>query len=291
MQNAITMKINEIQPSQLYISKRKHQACHDLFTQNGFDSYEPVPIKKIGNDTFFTDGHTRALVLWQNGHKEISIQIDNDDMDWIAYLACIKWCRDNQILSIADLSNRMLNDQEYQEKWLNRCSDIRGQLKPDPLRDLSIQMEEDGDRKQVVCSEILRSLPQWFGIEESTVEYIANVHDLPFITVTLYEKVIGFCALNINYEINADLYVLGLFEEFHRRGIGKKLITYLEGYCRQHSLKYMTVKTLSEQHPDLNYGKTREFYSGCGFASLEEFPGLWGEANPCLYMLREVPKL
>ena len=50
----------------------------------------------------------------------------------------------------------------------------------------------------------------------------------------------------------------------------------------------MTVKTLSERHPDKNYAKTRDFYEKCGFRVFEEFPELWGEANPCLYMIKEV---
>ena len=52
----------------------------------------------------------------------------------------------------------------------------------------------------------------------------------------------------------------------------------------------MTVKTLSDRHPDPGYARTRRFYHKLGFVELEEFPELWGRDNPCLYMLREVGK-
>jgi len=59
-------------------------------------------------------------------------------------------------------------------------------------------------------------------------------------------------------------------------------------YCRENAIKYMTVKTLSESHSNKHYEKTRKFYEKNDFRAIEEFPTLWGEGNPCLYMLKEV---
>lgn len=33
---------------------------------------------------------------------------------------------------------------------------------------------------------------------------------------------------------------------------------------------------------------TRKFYEKCGFVPFDEFLTLWGDDNPCLYMLKEV---
>ena len=131
-----------------------------------------------------------------------------------------------------------------------------------------------------------RSLPAWFGIESAIDEYVEKVRGLLFITATLHGKTVGFCAVKINYRINADLYVLGILEEYHRRGMGTRIVDFINDYCRQNEVPYMTVKTLSECHPDKNYAKTRRFYEKCGFRAFEEFPTLWGDANPCLYMIR-----
>ena len=48
------------------------------------------------------------------------------------------------------------------------------------------------------------------------------------------------------------------------------------------------VKTLSATHPDVHYARTREFYLSIGFIELEEFPELWGSANPCLLMVKAI---
>ena len=50
----------------------------------------------------------------------------------------------------------------------------------------------------------------------------------------------------------------------------------------------LQVKTLSESHPDAGYAKTRAFYRAMGFHPLEEFKTLWGEANPCLLMVKKL---
>jgi ribosomal protein S18 acetylase RimI-like enzyme len=277
-----------VQPSQLFISQKKLDDCTRLFLEKGFDDYEPIPIKRIGNDLFLTDGHTRAFVLWQNGLRTIKAVHDTDDLDWIMYLVDLKWCRDAGIRSIGDLGSRVIPHADYERRWIDRCGNSHAALLQDPLADLEIEFETDPEEKRAVCDAILRSLPKWFGIEEAIVSYANDVRQLPFVTSSLYGKVIGFCAIKINFGVNAELYVLGLFEEFHGRGIGARMLAFVERFCRQREILYMTVKTLSHRDPDPNYAKTRKFYERCGFRAIEEFPSLWGEANPCLYMLKEV---
>ena len=51
-------------------------------------------------------------------------------------------------------------------------------------------------------------------------------------------------------------------------------------------MRFLSVKTLASEHPDLNYAMTRRFYEAAGFIPLEVFPTLWEEGNPCLLMIR-----
>jgi hypothetical protein len=46
------------------------------------------------------------------------------------------------------------------------------------------------------------------------------------------------------------------------------------------------VKTLGPSHPDVHYARTRSFYEALGFIGLEETTAFWGEANPCLIMVK-----
>ena len=282
------LRLLDIKPTQLYISADKLARVNEQIRSKGRETYEPIPVKRIGNELFFTDGHTRALALWRNGTEKIEVIEDTDEMDWIMYLPDLQWCRDAGITSIADLDGRVVAADAYQRLWIDRCSESHDRLVASPIADLEIGLIDDSAEKGAICDEILRSLPEWFGIEEAIVDYIAESRNLPFAFLRLYGKVIGFCALKIHYSVNCDLYVLGIFREFHRRGVGRRMIEYIETYCRDRSIPYMTVKTLSEKSSDENYRKTRAFYEACGFVAFEEFPTLWGAANPCLYMMKAV---
>ena len=284
----IDISIDTILPTQLYISQLKYDHWSEQFDANGPSAYDPVPIKQIGDDLFYTDGHTRALLLWQRGVRSIRAEYDGDDLDWVAYVQDLKWCRDEGIASISDLGGRVVSHDEYKEKWIARCDEAHEVLEKDHLGGLEIGFEDDEKRRHSICREVLESLPQWFGIEEAVRDYTEAVRHSPFVAADLYGKPIGFCAIKVNHDMNADLYVLGIFPEFHRLGIGKQMIEFVTNHCRGRGIPYITVKTLSSIHPDEGYRKTRLFYEACGFRPFEEFPTLWDEANPCLYMLKRV---
>ena len=50
--------------------------------------------------------------------------------------------------------------------------------------------------------------------------------------------------------------------------------------------RLLQVKTLGPSHPDVHYARTRSFYEALGFIGLEETTTFWGEANPCLIMVK-----
>ena len=120
--------LDSILPTQLYISKEKYHDSLTVFEKQGLEVYEPLPVKKIGSDIFFTDGHTRALVLRQKGVCKVRAYFDTDDMDWIMYLIDLQWCRAKGIKSIKDLQSRIVGEQEYKKKWIDRCSASHEQL-------------------------------------------------------------------------------------------------------------------------------------------------------------------
>lgn len=55
-----------------------------------------------------------------------------------------------------------------------------------------------------------------------------------------------------------------------------------------HGFEYLSVKTLSEAHPDLSYAKTRRFYRAVGFEPFQEFGALWGADLPCLVLVKRL---
>jgi len=58
------MKLNEIQPSQLYINSEKLALVMKTFDSNKPELMKPIPIKELGNKIVFVDGHTRAFAAF-----------------------------------------------------------------------------------------------------------------------------------------------------------------------------------------------------------------------------------
>ena len=89
----------------------------------------------------------------------------------------------------------------------------------------------------------------------------------------------------------AEVYVMAVLPELHRRGIGLALLRHAEGMLAADGVEFLQVKTLAPSKPDAGYAKTRAFYLAYGFRPLEEFPDLWDAENPALQMIKNVPNV
>ncbi len=138
------------------------------------------------------------------------------------------------------------------------------------------------------CAFILRSLPEWFGIEEAIVKYTAEIDHLPTWLVHHQDQSIGFLSIKEHNAFSAELYVMGILKEWHHQGIGRSLITRAQDWLKEKGTEYFQVKTLAPSREDEHYAKTRSFYGSMGFRPLEEFKQIWDEDNPCLVMVKRI---
>lgn len=153
---------------------------------------------------------------------------------------------------------------------------------------LDINKIDDPQEKSDICAKVILSLPDWFGLPESNKEYIAGVAKTDFFAAYMFGEVVGFYSIISHFPQTSEIYVCGVLQEYHRLGIGKKLLKVIEKDLKKKGVKFLTVKTLSASHPDKSYAKTRKFYEAVGFVPLEEFKELWGKENPCLFMVKEL---
>jgi ribosomal protein S18 acetylase RimI-like enzyme len=137
-----------------------------------------------------------------------------------------------------------------------------------------------------ICEPILRALPQWFGIEESLVQYVRDIEALPTFIARIGDVAAGFISIRQHFSESAEMHVLGVRPEFHRRGIGRALVEHVERWLIEQNIEYLQVKTLGPSRPCIEYDLTRKFYQAMGFRPLEEFKTLWSERNPCLVMVK-----
>lgn len=115
----IKIELLKIQPSQLYINKSKLESVQIEYKKNEF--LEPIPIKKLNDKIIFTDGHTRGYYYFLLGIKEIDVIWEQDELDWGMYQTCIDWCYEEKINSVEDFQSRVIQDEEYKLKWIERC--------------------------------------------------------------------------------------------------------------------------------------------------------------------------
>jgi GNAT superfamily N-acetyltransferase len=153
---------------------------------------------------------------------------------------------------------------------------------------MSVEIEGPLLGQSDVCEPILRALPDWFGIEAATRQYVADTAVLPTFLASVNNQTIGFLTLKQHSPYAAEIQLMGILPEWHRRGVGRVLLAASEAYLRVTGVAFLQVKTLSAKHPDVAYGRTRAFYLATGFQPLEEFPTLWGEANPCLQLIKKL---
>lgn len=153
---------------------------------------------------------------------------------------------------------------------------------------MKIQVIKDKELKKEVCAEILKDLPEWFGIEGSLLDYIQGVGNKEFYAALLQEKYIGFFSVKIINEFTAEFYVNGVLKEFHRKGIGREIAKTIEADLKGRGFKLLMVKTISESLDNIPYSKTRNFYRSIGFFPLEEIKEIWGMDSPCLIMVKSL---
>jgi GNAT superfamily N-acetyltransferase len=135
---------------------------------------------------------------------------------------------------------------------------------------------------------ILRALPEWFGIEKATLQYIKDADTMPSMLVKDGEHDIGFLTIRMHFPESADIHCMGILPKYHRKGIGRLLIAALECHLKKEGVKFLQVKTVSDDDPNGVYANTRLFYSGVGFTPLEVFPTLWDEWNPALLLIKSI---
>jgi ribosomal protein S18 acetylase RimI-like enzyme len=146
----------------------------------------------------------------------------------------------------------------------------------------------DPDERSRVAEEILRALPEWFGLPAATDAYIRTTARLETLVAGSVAEPLGFLALEQHTPYASEIHVMGVRRDHHRRGIGRALVGAALDVLRARGIEFLQVKTLGPSHPSRAYAATRSFYEAVGFRPLEELRNVWSESNPCLIMVRRV---
>ena len=144
-----------------------------------------------------------------------------------------------------------------------------------PVREIAVP-----EKKTAISREILEALPDWFGIPEAREEYIASSAGELLFAAFDGEAPVGFLTLKRTGEATAELAVMGVLKEYHRRGVGRVLFEAAKARAVELGYAFLQVKTVQMgRYPE--YDATNRFYLAMGFQEFEVFPTLWDEWNPC----------
>lgn len=138
----------------------------------------------------------------------------------------------------------------------------------------------DRGEKQRIARAILGALPDWFSVPESVERYVKECAEQPFFAAFESGEPVGFLCLKQTGRDTAELAVMGVLPECHRRGVGRALFEAGRDHAASAGYSFLQVKTVRMgMYPD--YDATNRFYLSMGFREFEVFPTLWDELNPC----------
>lgn len=153
------------------------------------------------------------------------------------------------------------------------------------MKQIEIIRIDAPERKAQIADSILAALPDWFGLPDSTWEYVVQVRTLPLWAAQLKGQTVGFVSLQPTSKQTAEVHCMGVLPQLHRQGIGRALMAALTQYAREQGYRLLQAKTVDQGHyPE--YDRTIAFYESMGFLRLEVFPTLWDEWNPCLVLVK-----
>ncbi len=153
---------------------------------------------------------------------------------------------------------------------------------------LAVDVVPFRDEHLADCEAILAALPDWFGIPESNRGFIRGLSELPAFVALQDGAVVGFASLRLHTERSAELEVLAVRPEIHRRGAGSALVASCEAWLRRRGVTLLHVKTLAPSHPDPFYARTRAFYLAHDFQPLFESDAFSGAENPLLVLVKSL---
>jgi ribosomal protein S18 acetylase RimI-like enzyme len=136
---------------------------------------------------------------------------------------------------------------------------------------------------------LLRALPEWFGIEDALAQYVRDAESAPTYLASDRETgdVVGALLIRRHYPESAEIHLMAVDPQWHRRGVGQALVTAVERDLVASGTRMLQVKTLGPSDPDEHYARTLSFYRAMGFVPLQEFREFW-PGNACLILVKSL---
>ena len=136
------------------------------------------------------------------------------------------------------------------------------------------------------CEAVLRSLPEWFGIEEALLMYARDSGRLPTFGLEEASGLVAFLSLKEHFPESWGIHCIAVAAQHRNAGLGSLLLGHAEEWLLGRNARFLQVKTVADDLEDANYADTRAFYVRRGFCPSEVFPDFWAVGIPALQMIK-----
>lgn len=121
------VEIMKLIPNNLYLNGDKIEKIKKGYDRNKILCLPPILVGIIDNEMALIDGHSRTWVAYNNGKTTIKAIIqpieEMGDCEEL-YRRIHEIAKENKILDISCLSNRIVYGEEHEEKWVGFCNEI-----------------------------------------------------------------------------------------------------------------------------------------------------------------------
>ncbi|GMO52055.1 MAG: GNAT family N-acetyltransferase [Termitinemataceae bacterium] len=155
------------------------------------------------------------------------------------------------------------------------------------MMEYKITAISENAKKTEYTNTIMHNLSDWFDDWDFN-EYIPNVHKYPYWAAFDNNRCVGFLSAKIHYDKTGEIYVCGVDQKYHAKGIGTLLYNEGEKYFLKNNCRYIVLKTISEVDIDEYYISTRRFYKKMGFDELITLNEMWNDECHCLLMIKKL---
>lgn len=91
---------------------------------------------------------------------------------------------------------------------------------------------------------VLRGLPDWLGIDEAICSYVEDAAHLRSYLAVRDGGVTGIALLKQHFPLCAEIHLLAVQQDAHRRGIGSALLSAMEDDLSTQGIRYLLVHTV-----------------------------------------------
>src|SRR5262249_17156064 len=107
---------------------------------------------------------------------------------------------------------------------------------------------------------ILRTLPDWFGIEASLLEYVRDTERFPTFIARAHNQTVSFLTVREHFPQSWEIHCFAVQAQSRRQGIGRALHRHVENWLAARGVRFLQVKTVAASNTSPEYAETRAFY-------------------------------